>query len=213
MARKTIILFVALALVTVSAVALKAQEIAEILFSPIAVDITQQVPTEVTVTVPLEDGDTYTTTVPLTFTVALRVEVTGPNVADLTVEEVEPEIETSALSLGATATASGDLNQTDNNGLPYTVEGEDGLEVVQVRSDTDFAGDFELVGEIVNNSDDDFDFPEINVTLYGHDGGILDNPRTFPDTLPLKSGRTSAFNIITSVEFDAVGSYRIQVQP
>jgi len=62
-------------------------------FAPFVVDIEQQVPVEVSVAVPVEGGDSFTATVPMTVNVALRVSVEGPNVVSVEpLEETEPEV-------------------------------------------------------------------------------------------------------------------------
>lgn len=42
---------------------------------------------------------------------------------------------------------------------------------------------------------------------------MLDTANGYPELTPFEPGRTSAFEISTSIPFDDVARYRIQVQP
>lgn len=205
MKRIAIALFAALILISVMVLYAFAQDEVERFFSPIAIDVTQQVPTEVTIAVPLEDGSTYTTTLPLTLTVDLRVEVTGAEVVDLAVNESRPEVLIEPIS-------SGD-ELVDNNGISYALENTfDGIEFLELYTRGDGAYGTKIMGIMKNEGDDGGDV-KLLATFYDAEGNVLAVGDGYLGVPQLRPGLSAAFELSVSVPLEDVARYRIQVGP
>lgn len=175
------------------------------LLGPVLVTVDQAVPVSLTVATELDDGAVITSTVPLTVGVKLEISIAGDQVVALAAGASEAAVAVAALPTGETL--------SDNNDIPYTAEVPGQFALTQVRSGEDYGDDFAVIGEITNNDDDEYTYLQINITLYDAGGSVLDTANGYPELTPFEPGRTSAFEISTSIPFDDVARYRIQVQP
>ena len=177
------------------------------LVQPLVIDVEQQVPTEVMVAVPVEDGEFVTVTTPITVNVALRVSIDGPEVVT-----VEPQPDGEARVTISALAAMGD-SLVDNNGIDYQIEIPDGIEIIQMSIGESTSNDFEAVGELRNISDTAMDYGIFHFTLYDSNGDIIaveDGYVTLDEVAP---GGTSPFELFTyDIPFEDVASYLIQME-
>lgn len=168
---------------------------------PLLVDVSQAVPVEVTF---VTEGQTVT--VPMSLDVRLQVGLSSALTPVVSVGPVGP-----ALVSVSELLAQGEP-LVDNSGIVYEVEVAEGIEIVQLRSDADFAGEMELTGEVRNVSDEDVESFRVQlvVTVYDGDGRILDAATGYPTLQVLKAGQTSPFMILTQAPMGEVARYFVQ---
>ena len=156
-------------LVAVVSISVFAQDIVNPVFAPFAANIIQDIPAEIEVSVPLEDGEIYTATLPITVSVALRVEVRGPNISVTSIGESEADVSVETLAAegnDVSDSAEGDSYEIDGGGKVYFVEPTGGLSASQLRSTQDSRGRMEIVGTLTNSSSAIYDYPQVHVILF-----------------------------------------------
>jgi hypothetical protein len=176
------------------------------LVQPFVVDVEQTVPTEVMVTVEIDENEYVTVTTPITVNVALRVSIDGPQV--VTVEPLP--VEEARITVSAMA-AQGDPLM-DNNGIEYQIEIPDGIEVIQMSSAYDSSDDFSMIGEIRNVSDHDILYTTFHYSFYDANGDLIDVDQGYTSLSEVEPGGTTPFELTTYMPFDDVASYFIQIE-
>lgn len=171
---------------------------------PLLVDLQQAVPIEVSFV--LQGAEPQTVTVPMTLDLHLQVGLSSSLTPVVSVGPVGPAL----VSVSQLAAQTEPLQ--DNSGLLYTVELFEGIELVQLRTDADFADEMQLIGEVRNVSDEEMQAFRVNfvVTIYDEDGRILDAATGYPTLQVIRPGQTSPFTILTQAPMAQVGRYLIQ---
>jgi hypothetical protein len=183
------------------------------LVQPLVVNIEQQVPVDVTLSLPLDDGTIVTATAPLTVGIALQVNIDGAGVVAVTAGEAEP-VELAAEAAPAPAASQPEAvggALVDLSGIPYSVQTDLPVAITQVRSQAMF-GTTRLVGEIVNNGDEELRYITLMVNFYDADGKLLDMGFGSVTADTLGPGETSGLNALASVELDDVARYTIEIE-
>lgn len=179
------------------------------LVQPFVVNIEQQVPVEVTLALPMDDGTVITATAPITVGVSLQVKIDGAQVVAVTSAEAEP----AAATVEAAPVAEEGVNEgVDADGRSYTLEPGEGIEIAGVNSSINSMDGIELVGEITNIGKEDLETVEIVVTFYGEDGSIVLVENTYAKLDTLAPGQSSPFKVMTIGETVPVVRYRVQAQ-
>lgn len=179
------------------------------LVQPFVVNIEQQVPVEVTLALPMDDGTVITATAPITVGVSLQVKIDGAQVVAVTSAEAEP----SAATVEAAPAAEESANEgVDADGRSYTLEPGEGIEIAGVNSSINSMDGIELVGEITNIGEEDLETVEIVATFYGEDGGIVLVENTYAKLDTLAPGQSSPFKVMTIGKTVPVVRYRVQAQ-
>jgi len=195
----------ALLVTATAAVALAQTNLVASMLNPLIVTIEEEVPVEVTVATALGDGVVVTSTVPITVGVSLAVTIAGDGVVTMEAgEAVGAGVEVEAIPAGE--------EMIDNSGLSYTLEIADHLELVQLTTTEDSLDDLDIIGEIRNLDDDPVERIRITITLYDHDGNMLDVHNGSMANSEIAPGMSGPFTTYISTDFDDVGSYRIQIE-
>lgn len=183
------------------------------LVQPLVVNIEQQVPVDVTLRLPLEDGTVVTATAPITVGIALQVKIDGAGVVAVTAGEAEPVAVAAeaapAQTEGRAEAAGGEL--VDLSGIPYTVQTDLPVTITQVRSQETF-GSTRLVGEIVNDGDEALQYITLMVNFYDAGGNLLDMGFGSVTADTLEPGESSGLTALSSVEYDKVARYTIEIE-
>jgi hypothetical protein len=104
------------------------------LVQPLVVNIEQQVPVDVTLAVPLDDGSVVTATTPITVGIALQVKIDGAGVVSVEAEEAEPKVEVveaAPATEGPSSAAEGTALLSSNTPISMSVAGVD-IEVLSL---------------------------------------------------------------------------------
>jgi hypothetical protein len=173
---------------------------------PLLVQVQQSVPISVTLAVPTSPTNTITVTVPALVDVDISVRLTS---------EMTPEV-IAAAPRPALVTVS-ELVATgqpllDNNGIPYELEGAEGVEVIQWISEESSVG-IKLVGEIRNIDERrTLNTTQFVITFYDENSVILGVENAYTSLNSIPPNGTSPFSTISFIPYDQVGRYLIQVQ-
>jgi hypothetical protein len=180
------------------------------LVQPFVVNIEQQVPVEVTLALPMDDGTVITATAPITVGVSLQVKIDGAQVVAVTSAEAEP----AAATIEAVPVAEESAGEgVDAEGRTYTLEPDEGIEIAGVNSSANPLGGIEVVGEITNVTEDNMGRVEINGTFYDIDGNVVIVETTYAALETLQPGQSSPFKIFSMGDAAKVASYKLQAQP
>lgn len=173
-------------------------------FAPFVVDIEQQVPVEVSVAVPVEGGDSITATVPMTVNVALRVSVKGPNVVWAEpLSETAPEV--------AIGEGQPDGQMVDASGIPYQVESQSNMKVLQVGTTTSRFGDFVVMGEVENTGSDNIRYAKAVATIYDSEGRMIVVDFAHLDVTDIEPGNSSPFEVFIEEDVSDMASYTVRI--
>lgn len=181
------------------------------LVQPFVVDIEQQVPVEVTLALPMDDGAVITATAPITVGVSLQVKIDGAQVVAVAIGDTEPAVAT--VEESAPAGAANANEGVDAEGRAYTLEPGEGIEIAGVSSSVNSMDGIELVGEITNIGEEDLKAVEIVVTFYGEDDSIVLVENTYAKLDTLAPGQSSPFKVMTIGGTVPIVRYRVQAQP
>jgi hypothetical protein len=172
---------------------------------PLLVTIQQQVPVSVTLSIPLDDGEVQTVTVPMALDLNLEIALSST---------MSPVVSVGAAAAGVVVSdLPADVSE-DNNGIAFEVETVGDVELVQVRSDPDYWENFSLTGEIRNTGDEAVETYSVRITLtvYDEDGKILDTFTVSPSFGPIGAGQSSPFDVaLSDTAMEDVGRYRLQI--
>ncbi len=180
------------------------------LVQPLVVNVEQAVPVDITLAIPLESGEIVTVTTPITVGVALQVKIDGAQVVAVTTlgDAAEPAV-TVAEPVADDSAATDDM--TDNAGLAYTAQMEDGMSIVQIGSKALF-DNFQIFGQLRNDSDQTYKYISIGVSLYDADGKLIDTTAGLPRSSTLAPGDTTIFEAPSMVDAANVASYELQIE-
>lgn len=211
---------VTLAAIAVLALVLSAGALAQdgllsSLVQPQVVNIEQQVPVDVTLALPQQDGTVVTTTVPLTVGIALQVKIDGAGVVSVLAGEPE-QATTSQASTGTEAGASAapaprEGQLLDLAGVPYTVSSNGDISLLQIRS-KDSAGMTMVIGELRNDGDQPASYVELTIKFYDAGGNLLDVGDGYATTEEIAPGESSAFRVLGPVKFQDIASYAVEIE-
>ena len=175
------------------------------LLNPLVVKIQQTVPIELTVATAQEDGSVITSTVPLTVGVDLGITIQGARLMSVVAAEAPDNVTVAVQPVGP------DSDLVDDFGIPYTLEGAEGVKVLSLRStQPSYNSSLHILGEVQNENDEDQRI-EIRITVYATDGRVLEATSTYPQTTPLPAADKSAFQLMTTTDVEAIEEYRLQV--
>lgn len=174
---------------------------------PFLVDIQQTVPFSLTFTLP-DTGESVT--LPSELDVALSIQIRADGSISPTVNVAE--VATAAITVSESQESGGEL--VDNLGLPYQIEVDPEIEVIQWNVSEDYAGHFRLTGEFRNLTSGTLDQYSIgiSVTLYDSGGKILEAADGYVDLSEIDAGKTSPFESISFTPLQDVGRYLIQIE-
>ncbi|MBW7881663.1 MAG: hypothetical protein H3C34_03330 [Caldilineaceae bacterium] len=180
-------------------------------FQPFSINIQHEEPVTVTSTTMTAAGEAITVTTPLTLNVAVRIDVTGPDIVEV-------------VSDGATASSvelfvaepepapDGSGGFVDSSGHIYTVEAPDGVTVGQIQSKESFIGT-EVFGRLTNDTDATLRFVQITVQFFDNAGTLLGVDTGFANLDEVASGQSSPFQVQSLVDYSDVAGYAVQVEP
>lgn len=173
-------------------------------FSPFLIDVTQAVPAEVTITLPNADGETITTTVPLTVSVNLRVNVSGPQIANVVALN----------SITPTIHIVEDGSATDELGLPYELlPGDENLSLTDWVTFSNEHDRFAFAGEVLNiTTAEELSIIDIVVHLYRPDGRLISVDTAVAGSRLVRPNESVRFDGSSPIPADQVGSYEIEIQ-
>lgn len=174
---------------------------------PLLVDIQQRLPISVTVAIPLEEGNIQTVTMPIELDLKLQISLSSTLTPVISVLPSSPTLITISELL-----AHGEPLH-DNNKIIYEIEAPEEIEVIQLRSDPNYAKDIEITGEIRNKSEESLQSYQIKLvlTLYNAEGGILGTSMSFPNLDPILIDQISPFTISEDVPLKDVARFRLQI--
>jgi len=172
--------------------------------APFLIDLHQQIPTTVTLT--LADG--ITTTLPLTLTVNLQLAVTGPTSATIT----------TATPLTPSATISPispirPITTTDDLGHPYQLTAiDDHLTLTEWTAYQDSNDQLTFAGELQNTSADQrFSLADIVIRLYRTDDTLLAVETFTASGHWVDPDQTIRFSGFTYTDPDQIDHYTIEI--
>jgi hypothetical protein len=175
------------------------------LLNPLVVTIQQSVPVDLTLSTASSDGSAITSTVPVTIGVDLAVTIQGARLMSVVAAEAPANVTVAVKPVGP------DGNLVDDFGIPYTLEGAEGVKVLSLRStQPSYNSSLHILGEVQNETDED-QRVEIRITVYATDGRVLQATSTYPQTTPLPASDKSAFQLMTTTDVEAIAEYRLQI--
>lgn len=180
------------------------------LVQPLVINVDQQVPVQVTLALPLDDGTVVTATAPLTVAISLQIAVDGANVVAAAAGEAVPAVGEAAPAAGS-AIKSAAPSGVDAEGRSYVLEPGKGMEIASVYSSINSLGGIQVVGELTNVSDAEMKYVEVVGTFYDANGTVVLVETTYADLDTIAPGQSSPFKIMALRETAVpVASYRIQ---
>jgi hypothetical protein len=178
------------------------------LVQPFVVNIEQQVPVEVTLALPMEDGAVITATAPLTVGISLQVKIDGAQVVAVTSAEAEPA------AIEATG-AEGETAGTDDAGLSWSLLSEDSDPQIALEDWTGYSapdGDFEVAGRLRNlDTARRFSLATVELRFYDADGDLVRVENVSASGHWVDPGGFIAFDTSTALRVDDAARYTIRV--
>lgn len=178
------------------------------LTQPFVVSIEQQVPVEVTLALPMEDGAVITATAPLTVGVSLQVKIDGAQVVAVTVGDAEPA------AIEATE-AEGEIAGTDDAGLTWSLLSENSDPQIGLEDWTGYTapdGDFEVAGRLRNlDTARRFSLATLELRFYDADGDLVRAETVSASGHWVDPGGFIAFDTGTTLRVADAARYTIRV--
>ncbi|NOZ29692.1 MAG: hypothetical protein GXP39_16810 [Chloroflexi bacterium] len=175
---------------------------------PLLINIQQQIPVSVTLSVPIGPTTTQTVTLPLVLDLNLQI-----GLADTVTATIETITTTEPISITVSEMAEEGEELKDNLGIPYELESTDGVEIIQWTASKNIFDHFQIVGELRNVDEEHvLDYVNLVVSMYDEDGKLLDVASGFMELDKVEPGGTSPFRVSTPVSAEDVARYLVQVE-
>lgn len=172
---------------------------------PLLIDIQQQVPVEVTFV--LDTTEPQTVTVPMALDLNLQIGLSSTMTPVVSVAATGPAL----VSVSQLLAEGQPL--TDNEDIPYQIEGAEGIEIIQWRVAEDYAANFGALGELRNLDEKrDLGAVELIVSLYDSQGNLLGVNSGYMQLDTVEPGGTSPFRLLTTTPLEDVARYLVQVE-